>query len=244
MLIHPTSPTAWTSSHTFYFVFIVWKQQQTNTATTRLRGLKWTQHYSDLICNPRKGWVSQGHETSREISTRSKRASWFSPSTNLFPLPDLSRFCRRGEVPRPAEPLTRGHSLCPDTSSPLPSSPHTLPLPSEAVTNNTQSNIMAHNIDYIKEQCIFLKWVKEKCMISRQAAQSDRYTQHKAYCERLFTEVVTHIHTHAHKCHTSNSPVPPSWRLKLIWGRLFRFWLIADYPLMTLINGVHSPTPG
>lgn len=66
----------------------VHNKQANTTTTTRLRGLKWTQHYSDLICNPRKGWVSQGHETSQEISTRSKRASWFSasltPSTNLF----------------------------------------------------------------------------------------------------------------------------------------------------------------
>lgn len=52
---------------------------------------------------------------------------------------------------------------------------------------------------------------------------------HRAIAEMVFIKVVSYRHASSHKCHTTDSPAPPFWRLKLIWGRLFWFWLIAVY---------------
>lgn len=57
MLIHPTSPTVWKSSHPFYFVFKALKKASGGGGRGIILN---TERYSELICVPSRGWVYLG----------------------------------------------------------------------------------------------------------------------------------------------------------------------------------------
>jgi len=94
------------------FLFYVYSMKRSTGGGIKMN----TEHYSELICDPSRGWgYLMGMKPLRKFPQDPKRAPWFFPSSipnlNLFLLLDLSRICRSREVPEPAGPPVPQHLI-------------------------------------------------------------------------------------------------------------------------------------
>lgn len=174
-----------------------------------------TEYYSELICDPSRGWVYLGgvkplwkfpQDPKKSTVVSPKPYPQHAPLPTARPLRDLQKRGgpRAGWAPCTPTP----HPLC------LPRHTHNRSLrrrspPSLKVRFRHGIFTRGENNADFKSEC--------------QETTRSPGRLRRARAERGFTQVVTHGHTHAHKCHTTDSPGPPFWRLKPIWGRLFRF---------------------